>query len=145
MGPWLRIGRRLELALTLFSTLSFLLFGLIFTRRAPTNIRWMVWIYVGGFCTAMLVFSLALVHSLRRRGIIAGAASTTTTHAPSKRIKIYVAALLVTIISATEQARVVAFRQRFSATTGDILFWNFVALAVLIAAVELLEWWNRRR
>ena len=61
----------------------------------------------------------------------------------SHRLKVYLAATAVTIISAIEQARVAALKRGFSATTGDIVFWNFTALAVLIAVLELIEWRKR--
>lgn len=140
MGHWLRRGRRLEWALVIFTALSALLFGSMFTNRAPANIRWMVWIYIGGFYTVMLVLSLFLVQSLRRRGIIASDATAASTHGePSRRLKVYVAAAAVTALSAVEQARFVVFRQRLGATTSDIFLWNFVALAVLITIAELFQ------
>jgi|HubBroStandDraft_1064217.scaffolds.fasta_scaffold28357_4 hypothetical protein len=72
MGPWLRVGRRLEWTLVAFTALMLILVGLRFMSRAPVNMRWMAWIYIGGFFGVMLTFSLLLVQSLRRRGIIPG-------------------------------------------------------------------------
>lgn len=143
MGSWLRVGRRLEWVLVVFTVLCILLFGFLFTSRAPANIRWMVWIYVGGFCVVLSGFSLLLIRYLRRSGIITGTASNASRFTHRNRLKVYLAATAVTIISAIEQARVAALKRGFSATTGDIVFWNFTALAVLIAVLELIEWRKR--
>jgi hypothetical protein len=63
---------------------------------------------------------------------------------PNNRLKIYLAAAAVTALSATQQTRSVTFREKFAATAGDIFFWNFVMLAILVVIVELFEWPKRR-
>jgi hypothetical protein len=49
----------------------------------------------------------------------------------------------VTAISATEQARINLEKHLFTATAADIFFWNFGALALLIAIIELSQWRKR--
>jgi len=80
----------------------------------------------------MGISSLLLVQAFRSRGIIVPAAAKTSEYVrPGNRLKIYLAAIAVTAISATEQARSVTFRHRlklpqelsFSGTSRPSVFW----------------------
>jgi hypothetical protein len=153
MGGWLRTGRRLEWHVAVVSLVCFFVFGGLLTRRAPSELRWFVWMYVGGFYLVFGVCALLLVRHLRRRGHLrqrdgspdvadASPAETSVQVHFRKRIKIYLAAGAVTAVSATEQSNSVAFRQRFAATTGEIFLWNFAAFAVVILVAELVVWWK---
>ena len=66
MGPWLRIGNRLEYTLGVLALVFFLGTGFTFAGRAPSEIRWMVWSYVAGF-TFPLGAAALLVGRWRRR------------------------------------------------------------------------------
>ena len=122
--------------------LLYLVSGLMLTRTAPDEIRWILWILL-----ATLIFPLLLVGIWLRRRLWG--------HPPAKgrfpgfaqrgtRLKGYVVAAIVTAISAAEQARHGMTVRRFSAKTADIFIWNFAAFAVLIATVEILEWRRKR-
>jgi hypothetical protein len=102
----------------------------------------MVWSYVAGF-TFPLGAAALLVGRWRRRMLggpqTASAKLPAPVHRNSRRVS-YIAAAMVTTVSATEQARVNQAKHLFKATTGEIFFWNFATLAVLIAIVQLVEW-----
>ncbi len=141
MGPWLRVGKRFEYTIAVFTIASFLVFGFVLTRSAPGDIRWMVWILMASFVFPFGFVALLIGRWLRRRQISTAQTATLVDSRP--RSKFYLVLAIVTAISANEQARIVRERHLFAATAADIFFWNFGALAVLIAIIELSQW--RRR
>ncbi len=95
----------------------------------------------------MFLTFLFIGRSLRRKVI--GSSTTISPAAPSRRdfqgrVKIYAVVAAVTAISAVEQARSIAFKSLFGASTRDIFFWNFGACAILLAITELVLWLRRR-
>ena len=146
MHPWLRVGKRFDYTIALVAIVSFLGFGFLLTRTAPIEIRWIVWILA-----ASLVFPISLAGLLVgrwvRRKDTGATPSTTGTRRPVRlktRINIYLVLIIVTAVSATEQAKAFLSRQLFNATIGDVFIWNFSALGVLVAIFELVEWRKRR-
>src|SRR5580704_1596114 len=141
MGPWLRAGKRFEYAIAVFTIASYLLFGFILTRSAPADIRWMAWILLATFVFPFGFVAL-VIGRLRRKQI--STVQTPPLLRCRPRFKIYLGLAIVTAISVTEQARIIREKHFFAATGADIIFfWNFGALALLIAIIELSQWRKR--
>lgn len=141
MGPWLRVGTRLEYAIAVFTIASFLIFGFVLTRSAPGDIRWMAWILVATFVFPFGFVALLIGRWLRRNQV--STAQTAALVGSRRRSKMYLVLAIVTTISASEQARIMRERRLFAATAADIFLWNFGALAALIAIIELSLWHKR--
>jgi len=127
--------------MAVFAIATFLMFGFILARGAPGDLRWMAWLLIASF-----VFPFSFLALLIGRRLRQGQLSTPQSSAPLRprpRAKICLVLTIVTAVSAIEQARINSARHLFRATTGEIFFWNFAALAVLIAIVELSEWRKR--
>jgi hypothetical protein len=101
----------------------------------------MAWILLATFVFPFGFVALLIGRSLRRKQISTAQPATLVHSRP--RSKIYLVLAIVTTISATEQARIIRERHLFAATAADIFFWNFGALAVLIAIIELSRWRKR--
>src|ERR1700722_18445111 len=103
MGPWLSVGKRFEYTIAVFTVASYLIFGFILTRSAPSDIRWMAWILLATFVFPFGIVAL-LIGRWRRKQISTVPTATLVRGRP--RSKIYLVLAIVTAISATEQARV---------------------------------------
>jgi hypothetical protein len=140
MGPWLRAGRRFEYTIAVVTITSYLVFGFILTRSAPSDIRWMAWILLATFVFPFGFVAL-LMGRWRRKQISTAQTAVRVTSRP--RSGIYLVLAIVTAISATQQIRINSEKHLLAATAADIVFWNFGALALLITIIELSHWRKR--
>jgi hypothetical protein len=140
MGPWLRAGRRFEYTIAVLTITSYLVFGFILTRSEPSDIRWIAWILLATFVFPFGFVALLLGRWRRKQTSTAQTAVRVTSR---PRSSTYLVLAIVTAISATEQARINLEKHFFAANAADIVFWNFGALALLIAITELSQWRKR--
>jgi hypothetical protein len=140
--PWLRVGKRFDYTIALVAIVSYFAVGFLFTRTAPIEIRWIVWILTATLVVPMYIAGLLVGRWVRRRDL--GAPSRTNANrrpvSARTRLKIYLVVAGVTAVSASEQAKAILSRRLFAATISDIFLWNFAALGVLVAIYELILW-----
>jgi hypothetical protein len=129
MGPWLRVGRRLEWAFGLFAIAVYGAAGFMLARRAPPAIQGFVWIL---WATFVFPFSFAalLVGRWMRRAQTAG-------RPLEARLLFYLAMALV--VGPADRVWAEATGWNLS----HILLGDVAILALLIAITEFQQWRKR--
>ena len=126
--------------MVLVVTFYFFCGGLLLTRSAPDEIRWILWLLL-----ATLVLPPLLLGLLLRRIVQSGAPyarSEVSYVRPRTRLLIYAATVLVTLIAANEEAKMFSEKKLFTLTPSQTFMLNAVILAALIT---VCEWIARRQ
>jgi hypothetical protein len=135
MGPWLRVGRRLEWTLSLVIILGFVVIGFIQTRAAPSGeARLIVGIY-SAFCIfPLLLLGLLAARWAKRKAAKAAPPIT----APTRRRLLFYAILAVVMLAADR-----VWAEATGWNLSHILLGDVAILALLIAITEFQQWRKR--
>ncbi|MGA2883310.1 MAG: hypothetical protein ABSG13_30560 [Bryobacteraceae bacterium] len=107
-------------------------------HRAPPGVRAFAWVICAVFIIPLYAVSLVLGRWLRRReGGALPAEAPPSSVAYRSRLILYVIAVVVTIVSAERQSKVVAARHLLNLSSAEVFVVNILLLAVLIVGVEI--------